>query len=71
MIQINDDYYEDLTYDTTHQLLNALREAAKAGDNVKVPPPGPMSGRDTCENSKGLTNLTSKMWGPEVTRKDL
>src|SRR5262245_26422064 len=102
MIQINDDYYEDLTPETTISLLEALKASAeqaapdrkgaltgqdktvKSGSEVgktaggtferggvKVPSPGPMSGRKTCENSKGLTSLTSPMWGPEVTRKDL
>jgi NADH dehydrogenase (ubiquinone) flavoprotein 2 len=110
MIQINDDYYEDLTPESTVELLKALQASAKevestassspgeAGksaltgkgndvksgsevgkvsgeiyDNggVKVPSPGPMSGRKSCENSAGLTSLTREMWGPEVTRKDL
>lgn len=92
MVQINDDYYEDLTPESTIQLLKALQAGAKdvgmdagamgaAGqmwdekDGVKVlggeaPAPGPASGRKSCENSKGLTNLTSKMWGREVLRKD-
>lgn len=38
---------------------------------VTIPPPGPLSGRESCENSAGLTSLTDKKWGPEVTRKDL
>lgn len=96
MVQINDDYYEDLTPESTVKLLTALQEAAKhvkttasspdveagkgalTGDDkihdkggVKVPAPGPMSGRKTCENSAGLTSLTSEMWGPEIFRKDL
>jgi NADH dehydrogenase (ubiquinone) flavoprotein 2 len=104
MVQINDDYYEDLTPESTVKLLTALQEAAKdvpnleagkgalTGDDknvksgqdvgkdsgkmygkggVKLPAPGPMSGRKTCENSTGLTSLTSEMWGPEVFRKDL
>lgn len=72
MIQINDDYYEDLTPETTKQLLTALKESAVSGaKNVKVPAPGPMSGRETCENSAGQTNLTSEPWGIEATRKDL
>ncbi|QDS71678.1 hypothetical protein FKW77_008041 [Venturia effusa] len=98
MVQINDDYYEDLTYDTTVSLLKALQAAAEAtgagggaaglageagkgaitgedrnvkgGDaineqgrsyeaqGVKVPTPGPLSGRKTCENSNGITTLT-------------
>lgn len=37
MVQINDDYYEDLTPETTKQLLTALKEAAEktgAGGNA-------------------------------------
>ncbi|EHL01779.1 Thioredoxin-like protein [Glarea lozoyensis ATCC 20868] len=104
MVQINDDYYEDLTPESTVALLTALQESSKSvggieggkgaltgndknvksgadvgktsgriyeKDGVKMPSPGPMSGRKTCENLKGLTNLTSEMWGPEVFRKDL
>lgn len=100
MVQINDDYYEDLTPESSVQLLQALKDSAtevanaeggkgaltgedanvKSGKDVgvgsgpayeKMPSPGPMSGRKTCENLKGLTNLTSEPWGPEVFRKDL
>ncbi|GAM82039.1 hypothetical protein ANO11243_000180 [Dothideomycetidae sp. 11243] len=93
MVQINDDYYEDLTPETTTTLLKALREAAhKTGkgvegaggsgahasgqgrgyeaQGVKLPSPGPLSGRSTCEPAAGLTSLTSKMWGNETLRKD-
>lgn len=73
MVQINDDYYEDLTPETTVQLIRALRASASAvgSADAKVPAPGPLSGRDTCENSAGQTNLTSKPWGIETTRSDL
>lgn len=74
MVQINDDYYEDLTPETTVQLIRALRASASAvggAAEAKVPAPGPLSGRDTCENSAGQTNLTSKPWGIETTRSDL
>ncbi|CCX30649.1 putative NADH-ubiquinone oxidoreductase 24 kDa subunit, mitochondrial [Pyronema domesticum] len=116
MVQINDDYYEDLTGPKMIQLLDALKAAAdslpaqlpmwdepaptgatsgkgtgpitgkdkgvKSGKGintgngqkvggVRVPEPGPVSGRQTCENSAGLTNLTGPKWGPEVFRKDL
>ncbi|KAF2807762.1 uncharacterized protein BDZ99DRAFT_392052 [Mytilinidion resinicola] len=110
MVQINDDYYEDLTYDTTVSLLKALQHAAEAtgappgeaglgskagkgaitGDDrnvksgseineqgrayeaggVKVPTPGPLSGRKSCEPAKGLTSLTSEPWGNETLRTD-
>lgn len=69
MVQINDDYYEDLTPETTKSLLTALRESA--GDVSKIPKPGPMSGRQTCENSAGQTTLLSEPYGTEVTRSDL
>ena len=72
MVQINDDYYEDLTPETTKALLTALKESVTdVGKADKVPKPGPLSGRDTCENSAGLTNLTSEPWGVETTREDL
>ncbi|MCJ1474146.1 hypothetical protein MMC13_002804 [Lambiella insularis] len=112
MIQINDDYYEDLTPESVVTLLKALQAAAEAtgaaggsaglrghstagmggreGDErgqgeakvednagrtyaakgVKLPSPGPMSGRKTCENSKGLTSLTGEPWRNETLRTD-
>ncbi|MCJ1386656.1 NADH:ubiquinone oxidoreductase 24 [Xylographa soralifera] len=112
MIQINDDYYEDLTPESVVTLLKALQAAAEttgaaggtaglgghattgmggkeghergqgearvednagrtyAAKGVEVPSPGPMSGRKTCENAKGLTSLTGEMWGKEVLRTD-
>lgn len=106
MIQINDDYYEDLTPEATKSLLIALKEAALAtgasgqasglaGDagktegakggkgaeikeqgrsyaaqGVKLPTPGPVSGRQTCEPAAGLTSLTEKPWGTEKFRTD-
>ncbi|KAH8893139.1 NADH-ubiquinone oxidoreductase 24 kDa subunit [Thozetella sp. PMI_491] len=69
MVQINDDYYEDLTPETTKSLLTALKESVT--DVSKAPKPGPRSGRETCENSQGITNLTSEPWGIETTRSDL
>ena len=72
MIQINDDYYEDLTPETVKSLLTALKDSATdVSKAAKVPPAGPLSGRDTCENSTGITNLTSEPWGTETTRSDL
>ncbi|KAI9632700.1 thioredoxin-like [2Fe-2S] ferredoxin-domain-containing protein [Dioszegia hungarica] len=51
MMQINDDFYEDLTPETTIQVLQALSKGER-------PKPGPQSGRRTSENSAGLTTLT-------------
>ncbi|KAJ7905300.1 thioredoxin-like [2Fe-2S] ferredoxin-domain-containing protein [Mycena olivaceomarginata] len=57
MIAINDDFYEDLTPETTKKILDAFAKGEK-------PKPGPQSGRQTSENSAGLTSLTSKPYGP-------
>ena len=110
MVQINDDYYEDLTPESVVTLLKALRDSSEiagasggagglkgtgaysgedknvqAGDQVgeqatrqysapggkvKVPAPGPMSGRRSCEPITGLTALTSEPWGNEKLRSD-
>ena len=69
MVQINDEYYEDLTPDTMVQVLDALK--ASVNDVAKAPKPGPHSGRNTCENSAGQTNLVDEPWGVEKTRSDL
>lgn len=50
MIQINDDYYEDLTPASTKTVLDAV----KAG---QAPKPGPQGGRRGCEPKTGLTTL--------------
>ncbi|QIW96547.1 hypothetical protein AMS68_002065 [Peltaster fructicola] len=104
MVQINDDFYEDLTPETTKQLLVALKDAAEKtgaggmapglpGDDldssasgsgahiqdqgrgyeakgVKLPSPGPFSGRKTCEPLAGLTSLNTEKWGTEKFRTD-
>lgn len=60
MIQINDDYYEDLTVKDTEGILNDL----KAG---KTPMPGPRSGQNNrfaSEPKGGLTSLTEEPTGP-------
>lgn len=54
MMQIGDDYYEDLTPESTVKILDALARGEK-------PKPGPQSGRQTSENSAGLTTLTTKV----------
>lgn len=114
MVQINDDYYEDLTPESTVTLLKALQTSAhatgaaggaagiggesetgmgqrkgdgrdqdgKSGDvetqaargyaakGVKLPSPGPISGRKTCEPLAGLTSLKEEPWGNEKMRTD-
>ena len=54
MAQINDDYYEDLTPETTVKLLDGLR----AG---KPPKPGPQSDRHSSEAAQGRTALTEEV----------
>ncbi|KAM4057820.1 thioredoxin-like [2Fe-2S] ferredoxin domain-containing protein [Hirsutella rhossiliensis] len=72
MIQINDDYYEDLTPESVTELLKALKDSTSpSSPSAKIPGPGPLSGRQTCENSKGQTNLLQEPWGAEKTRADL
>lgn len=58
MVQLNDDYYECLTPETTIQLLEACK-------NGSPPPMGkwgslPMNGQVSCEGPKGKTSLKWK-----------
>ncbi|TNN88475.1 NADH dehydrogenase [ubiquinone] flavoprotein 2, mitochondrial [Liparis tanakae] len=57
MIQINDDYYEDLLPKDVDYIIDEL----KAG---RVPPPGPRNGRFSCEPAGGLTSLIEPPKGP-------
>ncbi|KAB0385823.1 hypothetical protein FD755_000779, partial [Muntiacus reevesi] len=57
MVQINDNYYEDLTRKDIEEIIDEL----KAG---KIPKPGPRSGRFSCEPAGGLTSLTEPPKGP-------
>jgi len=52
IIQINDDFYEDLDYETTSLLLDDLR-------NGEATKPGSVIGRNQSENIDGATTLTS------------
>ena len=54
LLLINPLPQEDLTAETTKKILNAFSKGQK-------PKPGPQSGRQTSENSAGLTALTSKV----------
>jgi len=68
MIQLNDDYYECLTPETTIELL----EACKAGNPPAMGKWGslPMNGQVSCEGPKGKTSLTWKeVKVPEVDPK--
>ncbi|XP_062915158.1 NADH dehydrogenase [ubiquinone] flavoprotein 2, mitochondrial isoform X2 [Mobula hypostoma] len=57
MVQINDNYYEDLTPKDMEEIIDEL----KAG---KIPKPGPRSGRFSCEPAGGLTSLLEPPKGP-------
>ncbi|MDJ0950409.1 MAG: NADH-quinone oxidoreductase subunit NuoE [Alphaproteobacteria bacterium] len=52
MLQLNDDYYEDLDYDRTRALLRALKEGQR-------PEPGPQVDRQTSAPISGPTTLTT------------
>jgi NADH dehydrogenase (ubiquinone) flavoprotein 2 len=67
MLQLNDDYYECLTPETTKQLLQACREG-------KPPPMGkwgslPMNGQLSCEGPLGKTSLhTIEVYKTDASR---
>ncbi|KAJ2669422.1 NADH:ubiquinone oxidoreductase 24 [Coemansia sp. RSA 1085] len=63
VISVNDDYFEDLTPETTVKLLDDL----KAGKSVKR---GPVSGRNNCEPLNGQTTLTTPPPGPGFMVRD-
>lgn len=50
MIQVNDDFYEDLTEETTHALLDSLKKG-------EVPKAGPQNGRNKAEAVGGSKTL--------------
>jgi len=56
MMQINDDFYEDLTSETAEAVLQKLA-------NGETPKPGPQSGRKGCEPAGGLTTLSEVKGG--------
>lgn len=65
MLQINDNYYEDLSLDDVDEILNDIKEG-------RVPKPGPRNGRLACEPAGGLTSLTEPPTGPGFgVRSDL
>ncbi|KAF9895649.1 NADH dehydrogenase flavoprotein subunit 2, partial [Lobosporangium transversale] len=57
VLAVNDDYYEDLTPETTIKVLDSF----KTGKPLNA---GPQSGRHTCEPKGGLTSLTGEPTGP-------
>ncbi|OLL24966.1 putative glycine dehydrogenase (decarboxylating), mitochondrial [Neolecta irregularis DAH-3] len=57
VLAVNDDYYEDLTPESTLKILKGLEK-----DDLGVP--GPQGGRKSCEPQGGLTSLLEKPYGP-------
>ncbi|XP_069702010.1 NADH dehydrogenase [ubiquinone] flavoprotein 2, mitochondrial [Periplaneta americana] len=65
MIQVNDDYFEDLSVKDTEEILEDLK-------NDRVPKAGPRNGRFASEPAGGLTSLTGEPRGPGFgVRSDL
>ena len=56
MVQIGNDYYEDLTSESFSAILDALEDGA-------MPTPGPQNGRFSCEPLSGLSTLTDPEQG--------
>ena len=52
ILQVNDDFYEDMDYETTAALLDSL----KRGEQPKM---GSMTGRQTSQSIAGPTSLSS------------
>ena len=65
MVQVNDDYYEDLAVSDMEEILDTLTKGGK-------PKTGPRNGRHAAEPVKGLTSLTEPPYGPGFgVRSDL
>ena len=63
MVQINDDYYEDLKTSDMDRIIDELAAGKK-------PKTGPQSGRFACEPITGLTSLTGPPTGPGFGVRD-
>jgi len=62
MMQIDDDYYEDLDAGSTVKVLEALARG-------ETPKPGPQNGRQTSAPAGGLTTLKAKVDKPKADGK--
>jgi NADH-quinone oxidoreductase subunit E len=58
VIQVNNDFYEDMDAERTVELLDALKRN-------EPPKPGSMSGRQTSAPDGGPTTLTTLHYAPE------
>jgi len=59
ILQVNDDFYEDLDGPATEALIDALRQG-------RIPPPGSVAGRQGSEPASGGTSLTEPVGGPKA-----
>jgi len=64
VISVNDDYYEDLTPESTKKILEVLKNGGPK------PSAGPQSARHTSEPITGLTSLTEAPSGPGFGVRD-
>lgn len=64
MVQIDDDYYEDLTPEAIAGILEELRRGG-------VPKAGPQNGRRSSEPADGLTSLTATPWAKRLHAEKL
>jgi NADH-quinone oxidoreductase E subunit len=62
ILQVNDDFYEDLNGQATEALLDALRDG-------KAPPPGSVIGRQGSEPVTGRTTLTTPVAEPTAGKE--
>lgn len=63
MIQINDEYYEDLTVEDVEYIITSLRKG-------ETPKPGPYNGRAAAEPKGGFTTLLKEPTGPGYGVRD-
>ena len=62
MVQINDDYYEDLDYESTAELIEKL-------SRDEVPPAGSVQGRQGSQALPGPTSLAHVISSPKTTKQ--
>jgi NADH-quinone oxidoreductase subunit E len=60
VLQVDDDFYEDMDAERTKALIAALREGGPP------PPPGSMTGRQTSAPEGGPATLTTLQFAPET-----
>ena len=64
ILQVDDDFYEDMDAEAAEQLLAALRRGER-------PPPGSMTGRQTSAPEGGPTTLTTLNLPRRIPRREI